>query len=340
MWGFYPSQPSPFGSRMLGLLAMLGFASALNAQIAISSATFAVDTSAAPSVSEGVTFENTVTAINTFTADGIDYRVGETANAAYARRSGALNQSSVWYRQGTDFLGSHSNDYGQLLLGNNVNRGSDNTFSNDAGPAGGNIERLDFVWSGGVTAYADYAVAVFDRGAANAHDAIKVALITGWDAINEVPTAYTMLASQAGNWGPNNLTQGSDVPTTFDYNLFRYSAGDDLSANTANNETGAQGLGGVVFRRSDFGLSADTTIYGYSLFGFDVTDGGNTNNLLDWTNTSFYSASTSGATGSGGIDLAAINGIAFAAVPEPSAYGLVAFAALTTWPLVRRRRRT
>jgi hypothetical protein len=320
-------------------LALLAATPWLDAQTSISSATFIVDSSASSSTSEGKTFENTVTSINTFVAGGIGYAVGATADSAYVRRNGTPNQSSVWYRQGSDFLGSHSADYGQLLLGNNVNRGSDNTFSNDGGAAGGNIERLDFVWSGGVTATNDYAVAVFDRGAAGAHDAIKVALITGWDAVNEVPTAYTMLASQAGNWGPDNLIQGTDVPGSFGYNLFRYNTGDNLSSSYASDETGSQGLGGVVFRRSDFGLSEDTVIYGYSLFGYDVTDGGDTANLLDWTNTSFYSASTSGATGSGGIDLAAVNGIAFSAVPEPSAYGLAAFAALAVWPVLRRRRR-
>ena len=48
------------------------------------------------------------------------------------------------------------------------------------------------------------------------------------------------------------------------YNLFRYAAGDDTSASTAHNETGTQGVGGVVVKASEFGLTTGTKIYGYS----------------------------------------------------------------------------
>lgn len=341
MWGFHPSQLNPRIPPFAGGLLALLLAQAVPAQIIISSATFSVN-DASDSSAAGFNFQNTTTGINTFVAGGVTYEVGSTAESAYARRSGAgssPDQSSVWYRSGSDYLGTYSSEYGQLLLGNDVNRGSDNTFSNDSGPAGGDIERLDFVWSDGITAGSDFAVAVFDRGAANAHDAFKVSLITGWDAVNEVVTSYSVLVAQNGNWaGGVNVTQGSDVPTTFNYTLFRYNTGNDLTTPYDTEAGTNQGIGGIVFNLEAFGIEAGTTVYGYSLFGFDVTDGGNSSNLLDWTNSTYYPTNTSGATGTGGIDLAAINGIAFSAVPEPATYGLAAFAALAGWSCLRRRR--
>ena len=342
MWGIHPSHLSSRIPSLAGGLLALVLAQGVSAQLIITSATFSVN-DASDSSAVGFNFQNTTTSINTFVADGVTYEVGDTAQSAYARRSGtgaSPDQSSVWYRSGSDYLGTYSSEYGQLLLGNDVNRGSDNTFSNDSGPAGGDIERLDFVWNDGIIAGNDFAVAVFDRGAANAHDAFKVSLITGWDAINEVVTSYSVLIGQTGNWaGGVNVTQGSDVPATFNYTLFRYNTGNDLTTPYDDEAGTNQGVGGIVFDLDAFGIAAGTTIYGYSLFGYDVDDGGDTANLLDWTNSTYYPTDTTGATGTGGIDLAAINGIAFSAVPEPSTYGLAAFAALAGGSCLRRRRR-
>jgi hypothetical protein len=110
----------------------------------------------------------------------------------------------------------------------------------------------------------------------------------------------------------------------FDYNLFRYDSGDNLGSPywNANWETGNQGIGGVVVSLADLGIAAGTTIYGYSLMGYDVDHGGNMANLVDWTNTTYYADDTTGDTGTGGIDLSAVNGVLYnRRVPEPSTYG-------------------
>jgi len=293
-------------------------ASAACAQTSITGITTSTS-DAADSTSEGYNFQNTTTAVTSFATAGNNYAVVGLADAAYVRRNtgvGNSNQSSVWYANGSNFVGAHSNDYGSLLLGNDLNHGSDNTFSNDAGAAGGNIERLDFVTTAGMTATNSMAFAVFDRGDVGVHDAFKIAVITGWDSVNNKPTSYGTLVGQAANWGSTNLV------SSFNYTLFRYSSGDNLTSNTASSETGNQGVGGVVFTLADLGITAGTTIYGYSLFGYDVTDGGNSANLLDWTSTTYYPSTTTGATGTGGIDLLGLNGITFSAVPEPSTYML------------------
>ena len=307
----------------LSRLSLLGalfsaLASCVFAQTEISTMTTST-TDAADSISEGYNFQNTTTSITTFYTATTAYSVSGLANSAYVRRNttaGNPDQSSVWYTQGSAFLGPHSNDYASLLLGNDINHGSDNTFSNDTGAAGGNIERLDFVTTGGMAVNDSMGFAVFDRGATGVHDAFKIAVITGWDSINNVPTSYGQLVGQAANWGSSNLV------STFGYTLFRYNNGDNLTANYASSETGNQGVGGVVFTLAELGISSGTTIYGYSLFGYDVTDGGNSANLIDWTNSSYYSTTTTGATGTGGIDLLGLNGITFSAIPEPSTYML------------------
>ena len=287
----------------------------------------------------GVTFENTTIAVTSFVANNQLYGVYGLADAAYVRRNhdsnhdtvldstgDTTNQSSIWYRDGaggaTTRLAVHQDDYAAFLLQNTITGGSDNTFSNDVGAAGGNIERLDFAFTGGLTATAALSFAVFERGAVGVHDAFKIAAITGWDAINNKPSSYGPLTSQAGNWGGT-----TNVQSNFDYHLHRYTnapgtVGDVINSTTltANTEVGTQGIGGIVFSMADLGITNGTTIFGYSIFGFDVT--GTSAQLLDWTNTTSYPANTTGATGTGGIDLATINGINFAIVPEPSTYAL------------------
>jgi hypothetical protein len=305
----------------------------------ITQPTFTV-TDAADSTHEGYTFRNTATSLVNFQAGGTLYRVGATADQAFVRRNSVnANRSSVWYRgetgTGAPFLGAHAGDYGALLLGNNINRGSDNTFANGTNTQTGNIERLDFVWSGGRLVDPGFAVAVFDRGAAGAHDAFRIALITGWDAGTSRPTAYSNMIAQAGNWGGANFNTPA-VPSAFGYTLFRYTNGDNLGANVSSHENGTQGVAGMLFNLASFGVAPGTTVYGYSLFGYDVNPSAPGLDLLDWNT---YPTNTSDATGTGGIDLLAINGLAFSAVPEPAAFGLAALGALAAASTLRRPRR-
>ena len=229
---------------------------------------------------------------------------------------------------------SHSESYGNLLLGNNLNRGSDNTFANGTGEPQGNIERLDFVYGAGMESNGGMGFAVFDRGDASVHDGFKIALITGWDYDTNTATAYSQLASQEANWTP-----AGNVASSATYSLFRYTTGDNLSSASNASEAGTQGIGGVVFTLDDFNVTPGTTIYGYSIFGFDVTDGGDSSNLIDWNNATYFPTNTNGDTGGGGIDLAAVNGVMFSAVPEPSTWALGGLGAIVVSMMTRRRRR-
>ena len=284
---------------------MLAVAGA-QAQVAVTSITTSTS-DLSNTTTNGQVFDRTTTAITQFKdVTGMIYDANTVAGAAYVRRNtsaGNPNNSSMWYAAGTgsDMAATYATDYASLLLGNNILRGSDNTFANGTGATAGNIERLDFVFNAsGLTATTATAFSIFDRGAVNVHDGVKIAVITGWDSVNNVPTAYggTLVTVTAANYGTTNLT------SDFNYTLFRYSNGDNLGSpywNTAN-ETGTQGLGGTVISMSDLGITAGTTIYGYSLMAYDVTNGGNMANLVNWNNTSYYAANTDGTSGGGGID--------------------------------------
>lgn len=228
--------------------------------------------------------------------------------------------------------GVHQNDYGTLLLSNNLNAGSDNTFANSGtGSQVGNIERLDFTWNSPITVTNSFALAVFDRGALGLHDSFAIAAILSVDAAG-TPTSFGTLLRVAAGWG------GTANPVSdFDYRLFRYNTGDMINSSTASTETNTQGVGGVVIRPIDLSLTSGTQIYGYSLMAIDVT-ATNSTELLDWTNSAYYPTTTDGNTGGGGIDLAAVNGIVFVAVPEPSTLGLIAFGVVASYALFRQRR--
>ncbi len=323
------------GSSTFVLGAFATLALGLQAQTAITGVTTQLS-AAGSSTSEGLTFSNDTLAITGFTTATTTYQATSLANAAYARRNTVrgvtANNSSVWYAgTGTTFNAAHETNYADLLLGNNLYLGSDNTFANGTATNTGNIERLDFVFTGGIIAAANQAFSVWDRGDAGVHDGFKIAAITGWDFARNRPSSYGTLVSVAGNWGATN------VIGTQDYALFRYANGDTLTANTAHNELGSQGAAGLVFTMANLGVNPGTRIFGYSIFGNDVN--ASSNNLTRWTNSGYFPTNTNGDTGSGGIDLLAVNGVMFTAVPEPATYAALIGALTLGFVAFRRFRR-
>lgn len=340
------SRPATARSPLVaGLFALL--VGTLPAQIAVTQITTS-STNLSNQTVNGATFSRETVAVTTF-KDGAGniYDANSVATSAYVRRNtgvGNSNNSSVWYADGstTDFAATYATTYDSLLLGNNLLRGSDNTFANGSGTNTGNIERLDFLFSAsGVSATLATAFAVFDRGNAGEHDTVSIAVITGWDSVNNVPTAYggVLVTLSPSSYGTTNPT------SNFNYHLFRYGNGSNLGSPywSDNTETGAQGIGGATISLSDLGIAAGTTIYGYSLMAGDVTSatiGGNMANLVNWNNTTYYSPTTDGNSGGGGIDLSAVNGVLYnRRVPEPSTYGAVFLGLSAAGFALRRYRR-
>jgi hypothetical protein len=313
--------------------------------------------------------------------DTYTYSAGSSANATAAivrRNTAALgagtdtqantNGLSVWYAytgaSSTSLAGAYNTSGNNVLLGNNLYVGSDNTFINNnssTSPNQSNVERIDFLLgttstvgsntvSAGITAVNTLAFAIFDRGVAAAHDSFDIALITGYDTNgNPIYTDASISALKveqivAANYGSTN------VDTSFNYDLFRYdnNQGNSLANNwNVDTETGNQGIGGVTLTLFDFGITqaeinAGLTIYGYSVMGADDTTtlanlGGN-----NYTNGTFYPTNTTDSGKPDGLDLVAVNGIGFSEqgpAPEPSTYGAILTGlGLVAFVLVRRRR--
>jgi hypothetical protein len=271
-------------------------------------------TSGTPAPAEGYTFDNVQQSITSMTTATNTYQVISAADNVFVRRNSVNNnQSSIWYAAsgvGTDLSGIHQNDYGQMLLSNNILLGSDNTFANGTDPVTGNIERIDFTWNSPITVSNSFALALFERGAISIHDAFAIAAVTAVDGSGN-PTAFGSLLIVAPGWGATNAI------ANFTYRLFRYNNGDNTSATTDSSATAIQGMGGILITMSDLGLSAGSTIYGYSLMASDVT-ATNSTQLLDWTNSTYFPTNTDAITGSNGLDLAAANGLLLGVAPEPS----------------------
>jgi hypothetical protein len=292
----------------------------------------------APSSAEGYTFNNDQRAVASFTTATNTYAISSLADNVFIRRNAVNNnQSSVWYVSsgvGTDLSGVHQSDYGQMLMTNNIFAGSDNTFANGTANTTGNIERIDFTWNAPITVNSSLAFAVFERGAVGVHDSFAIAAITAVDGSGN-PTAFGSLLKISPGWG-GATNPVADQP----YRLFRYSNGDNITASVLNTETNTQGIGGIVINAIDLGLVLGQSIYGYALMAADVT-ATNSAQLLDWTNATYYPTTTDGTTGGGGIDLAAVNGIAFAIVPEPTyTAGLIALILVACFSYEKQRRRT
>ena len=171
----------------------------------------------------------------------------------------------------------------------------------------------------------------------------KIAIITGWDSVNNKPSAYasTVITATTAEYAAAN------VDTTFSYYLFRTTNGDALTPWAFDSENTSQGIGGIAFTLADFGIAPGTTVYGYSIMATD--DSSNAANLLDWTNTTYYPTNsaddaTAGDGNTGGLDLVAVNGVMFTkhAVPEPAVYGAgllgmsVALVGIRAWRMQRR----
>ncbi len=319
-------------------LCLFATATTLRATFDVTSMTTTVVTNTA-STTEGYTFEGKKQSVTGLVAGASTYGITGAANNVFIRRNAVnSNQSSVWYTgsgTGTNLSAPHATAYGALLASNDINVGSDNTFANGTTAPTGNIERLDFTWNSGLTVSNALAFAVFDRGAVGVHDSFAIAAVTAIDASGN-PTAYGTLLKVAAGWG------GASNPIAdFTFRLFRYSNGDNLTANTDSSTTQIQGIGGIVITPADLGLTNGTRIYGYSLMAADVT-ATNSTQLLDWTNATFYPTTTDGNTGGGGIDLAGLNGLAFAVVPEPAPSaalcgGFLGLVSLGQWLRHRRR---
>lgn len=216
--------------------------------------------------------------------------------------------------------GVYHNTMETLFTSQNLHTGTENLFVNTASPGDvvSNVERMDFVFSGGVVVTNDMGFAVFERGGtpgAGGSGGFKVALITGIDTGSPtfVPTAFanTVITMAPGSLladlGNRPLTPAAR------YDVYRYetAGGPDLDY-LHNANISAQVIYGAVFSPTDFGVALGSTFYGYAVFGLDVT-ATNGAQVLDWTNATYFPTNSPI---SNDMDMVATGATLF--IPEPS----------------------
>lgn len=209
-----------------------------------------------------------------------------------------------------NFKSPYEDNMETFLNNNFINQGTDNLFTN-AGNGDGNlnnIERVDVIFSGGLTASnPDHAgFAFLDRGNKNGHDAFRVAAITALDANGDPASFGPVKTCQAGNgaangsWGHPSLADGNRNISA--YVLRKESTETRLKVSASVN----QQLGGVFFSFADLGINPSQKIFGYAILGADGVANPTSSQLLNLANAAVYPTNTSESSG-GGLDLIAVN---------------------------------
>lgn len=170
-----------------------------------------------------------------------------------------------------------ASDADAIYLTGNLNAGYDNILVN-VDPVGGGIievetERVDVIWFSGIqTSEPDNAVfPVIERGG---NDNIAVAAITGLNT-DGTPSSYgTLIGIPENGWPGTGSTFNNYLV------LRRETAGSTplplLPIGTFEGQS-AQTIQGVAVSFTELGVSANQSIFGYSIFSADVVSGYTTN---------------------------------------------------------------
>ena len=354
-------------TAMLACVGLILSSATVRAQVAISSiyTTYTAGTASQVTLDGStVTSDNSTLGVNSIVAaNGTTYQAGTIANSVVFRTntSDGPNNITQWYMgnyaasgnapstlygpydsgSASSVLGSQSND---LLRG--TYRLFNDTYSD--------VQRMDVTFNSGAgfTAQSTTAFAIMDRAAGANFD---IALITGVDS-NGNPTSYggnlvSVTSSDFGNGLLNSSNtpagllnnngsggSGTADPTTYQltYNTESGSSAMSGSNITSDTTTSSSNISGVILNLSDFGISPGTTIYGYSIMNADVNDEGNINNLVDYSNSTYFPADDND-----GISLTDASAMVFTEepIPEAPAYGAVFLGLGFAGLAVRRLRR-
>ncbi len=223
-----------------------------------------------------VNFNGNSISLDDFTIGGTTYEPADFANKIEFQRSGSANASDLFWAEKISFTadGSGGGDLvvaaslptnsEQVINDDILNRGMDNLFANVGSNNNNDIERADFVFSGGLTPIAEnlgtHGFLILDRGG---NDSFRIAAITALD-VNDDPSDYQALHSvdHTAAFGNTLLT----IPST----VFR---NDGFTVEfTPMEDVPAQNIQGVFVTFGDLGLSAGQTFYGFSLFPNDIPE--------------------------------------------------------------------
>ena len=256
-----------------------------------------------------------------------------TSNPTQVTAWNAVVSTGVGSPEPHTVRGQYLNSMDALFTSQNLWTGTENLFVNTAASGSGNVinnvERMDYIFANSFLATSDSGFVVFERGTpgvSGSNGAFKMAAITG--IVNGLPVfgGSNVVSITADSYGNGNLI------TPVRYDVFRQGTSADSQLDVMHNSNiGPQGMSGVYVRSSDF-VAAGTPLYGYAVFGADVTGtGGQLNN---WNNSNVFPTLSTMANDADIV--AGGGGLVYNVVPEPSGSTLVVIAGLI---LVRRRRR-
>jgi trimeric autotransporter adhesin len=237
--------------------------------------------------------------LNSIDVGGLNYQLQQTADIVVLRRKDNSNVTGIRNllqfqqvsKSGTTVnLGpSYADRMEDVLLGNIINRGTDNIFTNNGDASGNinNIERADFITSNGLTAPAtatrlgQAGFLVLERGG---NDSFKIAAITALDSSGNPSTLGNLVS--ASTWS----TLGNPSISTI--------ARRDGTATALNPsfDSTTQAYQGIFISYSDLGITAGQKFYGYVLLPNDV-------NATDHNLISLANVPTDTNGGNGGLDL-------------------------------------
>ena len=344
----------------LKTVALVGLFQAVNlrAQTAVTDITYGSLTDSRNRTYGGISYLNRDRVVSTVdTALGEYYFGGPTASDVYFRRNtdsnanGTPNQSSdnpnnstiIYQVDGSNRnYGDYNSNLEQMFLDGNLYAGLRNPFGNGAGTAtNSNIERIDFYFSGGYTVQENDALVFFDvENIGNFGDGFRIAAYTEVGSVNgfsNAPTAYAntgLLVAPDSFGGPIDNPQ---LASSGSYRRATFTNGDSLSGTASSvASAGTLQLVGILISFADLGISAGSTIYGYSLMAGDTAPT-TAASLVNWDNATYYPTDTDPA-GYGNMDFMGFGAQISRPVPEPAAYG-AGLVGLTAVLLAWRRRR-
>jgi hypothetical protein len=282
-----------------------------NSNTAVASQTYTIGTN---TYNWGVAPNNNTVLVDGFTAGGVPYTYASfLTGSVKLRRVNNANVSGnftlIWAESTTNgtifnMLPSYEGDMEPFFNNRVYNKGTDNFFDNTSGN-NNNIERLDWIVSAGFNVGAspgNLGFAIFERGAAAAHDPFCIAAITSLDAMGNPATYGNIVRVATASYG--------DPGPSVNYRILKAAQ----PGNLAEAGTGTQTRGGVIISLQNLGIAANTTVYGYSLFANDLPVGATPANLVDFTNATYFPTNTGNP---GGIDLIAVTGLYIATALLP-----------------------
>ena len=338
------------GLKTVGLV-LLFQAVNLSAQTAVTGITYGSLEDGWNTTTGGITYLNRDREVSSVSTTSLgDYQFnGPVATDVYFRRntkssnSGGSNQwndtpnnSTLIYQvDGSNrSYGEYESNLEQMFLDGNLHTGLRNPFGNGAGTGtNSNIERIDFHFSGGYTVQAGDALTFFDvENIGNFGDGFRIAAYTSVGNVNgfsNAPTAYAnsgLMVPADSFGGPIDNPLGG---SSGDYRRATFTNGDNLSGSASNiASAGELQLVGILISFADLGISAGTTIYGYSLMAGDTAPA-TAANLVNWNNANYFPTNTD-PTGYGNMDFMGFGAQIARPVPEPSTYGVILLAISAT----------